>query len=152
MTDTGSRRVRSRAGGRVTGTQGLVLGFFAFAWVSLLVILGVAPDVVDQALQISGRSGAAAVFVVLLSAFLGLLSYGVIRRWRWTFWLVLVAFLAGILRVPIAALELADVLPARGPAWYAVFQGLLGVIQCLIGLLMVRAYRRSGIWGNVCLG
>ncbi len=92
------------------------------------------------------------MFVVLLSAFLGLLSYGVLRRWRWTFWLVLVAFLAGVLRVPIAALELADVLPARGPAWYAVFQGLLGVIQCLIGLLMVRAYRRSGIWGNVCLG
>jgi hypothetical protein len=31
-----------------------------------------------------------------------LLAVGVLRRWRWTFWLILVAFLAGAVRVPVA--------------------------------------------------
>jgi len=76
-----------------------------------------------------------------------LLSIGVLRRWRWTFWLVLVAFLAGVLRVPVAILQLAGVLPASTPGWYVVFQGLIGVVQLAIGLVMVAGYRRSGVWG-----
>jgi hypothetical protein len=44
--------------------------------------------------------------MALLAALIGfitLLGVGVVRRWRcWTFWLVLVAFLAGVLRVPVA--------------------------------------------------
>ena len=63
--------------------------------VSLLVILVVAPDVYDQALRLPDRSGVAEVaFLVVLTGFLGLLAVGVLRRWRWTFWLVLLAFLA----------------------------------------------------------
>lgn len=71
-----------------------------------------------------------------------------LRRWRWTFWLILVAFLFGLLRVPASALELAGVLPAAGPTWYVLFQALVGLLQFAIGSLMVAGYRRAGAWGN----
>jgi hypothetical protein len=133
----------------VNRTQALVLGFFVVALVSLLVILVAAPDVYDQALQLPDGSGVAEIaFLVVLTAFIGLLAVGVLRRWRWTFWLVLVAFLAGILRVPVAILQLTGVLAADVPAWYVTFQGIIGVVQVAIGLAMLAGYRRSGVWGS----
>jgi hypothetical protein len=66
---------------------------------------------------------------------------------RWTFWLILVAFLAGVLRVPVAILQLTGVLAADGPTWYVSFQGLIGLAQLAIGLAMLAGYRRSGVWG-----
>jgi hypothetical protein len=116
---------------------------------SLVVILVAAPEVYDQALRFpAGWPGwAALVFLAVLAAFLGLLAVGVLRRWRWTFWLILVAFLAGVLRVPVAILQLGGVLAADGPTWYVVFQGLIGIVQVVIGLAMVAGYRRAGVWG-----
>ena len=133
----------------VNRTQALVLGFFALAATSLLVILVAASEVYDQALRLPTGSRAAeiAVLAALLS-FIALLGIGVVRRWRWTFWLILVAFLAGVLRVPVAILQLTGALAAPGPSWYVVFQGLLGVVQFAIGLVMVAGYRRAGIWGT----
>jgi hypothetical protein len=72
----------------------------------------------------------------------------VLRRWRWTFWLVLVAFLFGILRVPVSILELGEVLPPAGPTWYVLFQALLDLVQVSIGLLLLAGYRRAGPWGS----
>jgi hypothetical protein len=86
-------------------------------------------------------------FVTALVAFITLLAIGVFRRWRWTFWLVLVAFLSGVLRVPVAILQLTRVLNADTPAWYVLLQGLIGVAQCWIGLVMLAEYRRAGVWG-----
>jgi hypothetical protein len=107
---------------------GAGVGFFGVALVSLLVILVVAPDVYEQALRLPGGSGVAEVaFLAVLTGFLGLLTVGVLRRWRWTFWLVLVAFLAGVLRVPVAVLQLTGILPADVPAWYVTFQGVIGL-------------------------
>ena len=63
---------------------------------SLVVIRAAAPEVYDQALRLPpnwpGWVGTA--FLVALAAFIVLLAVGVLRRWRWTFWLILVAFLA----------------------------------------------------------
>ncbi len=133
----------------VNRTQALVLGFFLMVLASLIVILAVAPEVYDKALRLppSWPWWAALAFLAALTVFIALLSVGVLRRWRWTFWLVLVAFLAGVLRVPVAILQLTGVLAADGPAWYVVFQGLLGVVQVVIGLVMVAGYRRAGVWG-----
>jgi purine-cytosine permease-like protein len=132
----------------VNRTQALVLGFFVVAFSSLLVILVAAPDVYDRALRLPDGSGVAEVaFLAVLTALLGLLAVGVLRRWRWIFWLVLVAFLAGILRVPVAILQLTGVLPADVPTWYVTFQGIIGLVQVAIGLAMVAGYRRSGVWG-----
>jgi hypothetical protein len=87
-------------------------------------------------------------FLAALLGFITLLGIGVLRRWRWAFWLILVAFLAGVLRVPVAILQLTEVLTADGPRWYVTFQGLLGVLQLAIGLAMVAGYRRAGVWGE----
>jgi hypothetical protein len=133
----------------VNRTQALVLGFFVVALASLLIILVVAPDVSDQALRLPDRSGVAEVtFLAVLTGFLGLLTAGVLRRWRWTFWLVMVAFLAGILRVPVAILQLTGVLAAEVPVWYVAFQGVIGLAQVAIGLVMLAGYRRAGVWGS----
>jgi hypothetical protein len=85
----------------VNGTQALVLGFFLVVWVSLLVILVAAPEVFDQALRLPTDHRVVELAVLAgLFSFIGLLAVGVVRRWRWTFWLILVAFLFGVLRVP----------------------------------------------------
>jgi hypothetical protein len=85
--------------------------------------------------------------VVGLSAFLLLLSIGTLRRWRWLFWLILVAFLAGILRLAASVLQLEGILSPTGPAWFTLLQAGIGVVQFLIGLAMIAGYRRSGAWG-----
>jgi hypothetical protein len=71
----------------------------------------------------------------------------VVRRWRWTYWLLLAAFLAGPLRVPVAVLELAGVRPATAPGWYLGLQAGLGLVQLALGLAMLRGSRRAGVWG-----
>ncbi len=131
-------------------TQVMVLAFVAAAWVAVVAILAVAPDVYDQALKlpIADRRPFEVAFLAALSIFLVILGTGVIRRWRWMFWLILVAFLAGLVRVPVSALELAGTIPLQGPAWYAVLQGVIGAVQFVIGIAMLMGYRRNGVWGN----
>ncbi|MDQ6901125.1 MAG: hypothetical protein M3072_16790 [Candidatus Dormibacteraeota bacterium] len=82
-----------------------------------------------------------------LSALLALLAIGVVRRWRWTFWRVLVAFLAGLLRLPASVLELTGILPSAGPTWYMLLQAAVGLVQFAIGLAMLVGFRKAGAWG-----
>ena len=77
-----------------------------------------------------------------------LLAVGVLRRWRWTFWLILVAFGFGVLRVPLAILQLTGVLSVSTPSWYVLLQGLIGLAQFAIAFAMLVGYRRSGVWGT----
>ena len=83
----------------------------------------------------------------MLTALFALLSTGVIRGWRWTFWLILVAFMAGILHVLAAALQLVGVMPGEGPIWYVLLQMAIGLIQFVIALAMLTGYRKAGVWG-----
>jgi hypothetical protein len=132
----------------VNRTQSLVLGFFLVVLVSVLAIRAAAPEVYDQALQLpSGERRWESVFLAALVAFIALLAIGVFRRWRWIFWLITVAFLSGVLRVPVVILQLMGFLAADTPTWYLLFQGLLGLVQFAIGLAMVAGYRRAGVWG-----
>jgi hypothetical protein len=118
------------SGAMVNRTQALVLGFLLVAVTSLLVILAAAPEVYDQALRLpTGNRTTEIASLAVLSGFITLLVIGVLRRWHWTFWLILVAFLAGVLRVPVAILQLTGVMAADAPRWYVSFQGLLGVLQ-----------------------
>ena len=89
-----------------------------------------------------------AAFVITLSALIAFLVVGVVRRWQLTFWLVLIAFFFGVLRVPASALQLAGMMPASGPAWYEAMQGVIGAVQLLIAIAMVAGYRKAGIWGD----
>jgi hypothetical protein len=131
----------------VNRTQSLVLGFFVFAWISLVVILLIEPAIYDSAMKLpAGEHPLADLgFLGVISVFIALLSVGVLRRWRWTFWLILVAFLSGgALRIPVSVLELTGVLTPAGPTWYVLFQILLGLVQVAIGLLMFLQDRRAG--------
>ncbi|HKQ02932.1 MAG TPA: hypothetical protein VJ735_21640 [Actinomycetes bacterium] len=134
--------------GIVNRIQALVLGFFAVVLAILVSIRTLAPDVYDEALQLPPDVRLAeTAFLAALTALIGLLAAGVLRRWRWTFWLILVAFLFGVLRVPVAVLQLTGVVGASTPTWYVVLQGLIGVAQLAIAVAMLVSYRRSGVWG-----
>jgi hypothetical protein len=85
--------------------------------------------------------------LLVLTALFALLSTGVLRGWRWTFWLILVVFLIGIVRVPASALQLAGVAARQGPAWYIVLQAVVGLVQFVIALAMLAGYRKAGVWG-----
>ncbi|HEY1295234.1 MAG TPA: hypothetical protein VGJ60_19315 [Chloroflexota bacterium] len=136
---------------KLNRVQALVLTFLALAWLSLVAILAIAPDVYDGSLGVPpGDSSRPAelLFLFGISALIVFIAIGVVLRWRWIFWLLLLAFIAGILRVPASVLELAGWIPANGPSWYVVFQALLGLVQFTIGVVMLSAYRRYGTWGH----
>jgi hypothetical protein len=118
--------------------------------VAVVAILALAPDVFGRALKLpfADLRTLEVAFLAALSVFLVGVATGVVRRWHWIFWLILVAFLAGVLRLPASVLELEGVLPQQGPAWYVVLQGAIGMVQFAIGLAMVRGYRRGGPWGS----
>src|SRR5713101_4977088 len=101
-------------------TQLLVIGFFVLVWIALVAILLLSPQVYARALrQVGGDNRAIeASFLIALSALIALLVVGIFRRWRWTFWLVLIAFFFGVLRLPASVLQIAGILPAGGPTWY----------------------------------
>ena len=126
-----------------------MLGFFVGVILALVGILTFAPDIYGGVLHPPAQAATSLEieFLAALIAFIALLGVGVLRRWRWTFWLILVAFLAGFLRVPASILQLLGVLPKAGPTWYVLFQGWVGLIQLGIGLALLRGYRRCGVWG-----
>jgi hypothetical protein len=132
----------------VNRTQTLVLGFFLVVLVSVMAIRVATPDVYDQAFRLPpGDRRLETIFLAALVAFIVLLAITVFRRWRWIFWLITAAFLAGVLRVPVVMLQLMGFLAADTPTWYLLYQGLLGVVQFAIGLTMLAGYRRAGVWG-----
>jgi hypothetical protein len=137
----------------MTRIKVLVFALFAVYWVIVVLILVAARDVYDQALpqeavRLAGNQRLAEIGVLLVvTAFFAVLSIGVIRGWRWTFWLILVVFLVGIWRVPASALQLALIVPSQGPAWQVVLQAVVGLIQFVIALAMLAGYRKAGVWG-----
>ncbi len=127
-----------------------MVGFFAFAWIALVAVLVLSPEVYTQTLRKVGGDSLAieASFLIALSALIAFLVVGIFRRWQWTFWLVLIAFFFGALRIPASALQLAGMMPASGPIWYEALQGVIGVVQFLIAIAMFVGYRKAGVWGE----
>jgi hypothetical protein len=78
------------------------------AWIRLVVILVDTPENYDQSLKLppGGSQVGEIAFFAALSLFIAVLTMGVTQRLRWTFWLILDAFLAGVLRVAAGILEL----------------------------------------------
>ena len=128
----------------------LVLGFFVVVWIVLVAILAVSPEVYAQTLRLAPGDikTVELVFLVALTALIASLVVGVLCRWRWAFWLILVAFFFGVLRLPASALQLVGVMPATGPTWYELLQGAIGAVQFLIAMAMFAGYRKAGVWGG----
>jgi hypothetical protein len=137
----------------INRTKALILALFAVYWVTVVAILVAARDVydqvLDQAIRLPGGNQRPAEIGVLLvlTALFALLSTGVIRGWRWTFWLILIAFMAGILHVLVSALQLVGMNAYKGPEWYVLLQLVVGLIQFVIALAMLAGYRKAGVWG-----
>jgi hypothetical protein len=127
-----------------------VLGFFLSVWIGLVAILAFSPDVYAQTLGLvpGDLQALEVVFLAALSVLIALLVIGVLRRWKWTFWLILFAFLFGIVRVPASLVQLAGLLPATGPVWYETLQATIGVVQFVIAVAMLAGYRKAGTWGD----
>ena len=133
----------------INRTKALVLVLFALYWLAVALILVADRPVFDQVggLPIHGLPADIGAFLVL-TALLALLSAGVVRGWRWTFWLILVVFVLGIRTVPVAVLDLTGRLPQQGPTWYVLFTVVVGLAQLGIGVAMLAGWRRSGVWGR----
>jgi hypothetical protein len=134
----------------VNRTQALLLGFVIFSWIALVAILIGAPDLYDAELKPLGLAGLPDVrlaFLAGITSLLVLLAIGTLRRWRWTFWLVLVAFAAGVLRVPLFALQALGAVSSDVPLWYAGLQAVVGIVQVGIAAAMFAGCRRHGPWG-----
>jgi hypothetical protein len=86
-------------------------------------------------------------FLGAIALLLFVLVIATLRRWRWAFWLLMVAMAAGILRLPAFGLQLLGISPLDVPIWYATLQAFLGLVQVGIAVLMFAGYRRHGAWG-----
>lgn len=138
-------------GAVVNRTQRLVLAFVVLTWSTVVAILLFSPEVYDGGAGDTRDAHRWLVdlgLLVVLTVPLVFLGVAVVRRWRWSFWLVLAAFFAGLLRVPAAALQLTGHLSTHDPAWYVVLQAVFGVVQFLIAVVMLAGYRRAGVWGE----
>jgi hypothetical protein len=128
----------------MTSTQRIVAGFFISVWVLIVAVRFAASDTLRAALGIDDP--AVSVFMAGISVLIAVVLIGIVRRWRWVFWLVLVACLGGVLRVPASALELAGIIATALPPWYVALQAIIGVAQIGVAAAMIRGYRRLGVW------
>src|SRR5689334_23429695 len=125
----------------------VLVGFFALAATSLVVIYLLAPAIFVETLfqtpdPARVRSAPLTLFLLLVLGIIGLGIVGVLRRWRWIWWLLLLAFTASALEIPAIALELAGALPLAVPPWYALLRML--VSAGLVGIAVRSEERRVG--------
>jgi hypothetical protein len=88
----------------------------------------------------------ATLFLVALLVFITVLIVGVVRHWRWLFWLLLVAFSFMILEIPATILQLTGVVPNLFPVWYSLLRMGVSIITFVIAVWMIYIYRQYGVW------
>src|SRR5207302_2575657 len=126
---------------------------FILATLFLLVVYIIAPSIYTQTLQLQPSPAEryplpATLFLVAILLFIIVLVVGVLRHWRWLFWLLLVAFGFSILEIPATILQLAGVVPSLFPVWYSLFRMGVAIIQVGIAVWMVQIYRQHGVWAT----
>jgi hypothetical protein len=130
-----------------------IIAFFGVVALSLIVIYALAPSIYTRVLGAKATGSEshpliATVFCGAILLFIAVLIVGVLRRWHWLYWLLVIAFTFSALQVPAAALELAGVLPHPFPAWYTVYRTLVAVGEVALGVWMLRVWRRWGVWAD----
>ena len=125
--------------------QTVLISFCVLATLSLLILYRVQPAIYRSALG----TFAARTVALLLVALVGgevVLIIGMLQRWRWLFWLLVVAFGASALHLPLALLRLSGVIGGATPLWYDLVRAGIGTLQGLIAGWMIALYRRYGVW------
>jgi len=123
----------------------LLLALFAVA------VYAAAPSIYTSTLPLSRTDRypiPATLFLVALLVFITIVIVGVVRHWRWLFWLLLIAFSCMILEVPATILQLTGVVPNlfAFPVWYSLCRMGVSIITFMIGMLMISIYRQYGVW------
>ncbi len=131
--------------------QRTLLPFFLLAVLFLVVVYVAAPSIYTNTLSLmpspTGRYPAATTLLLAgVGVFLSIVMIGVLRRWRWVFWLVLVATGSMILDVPVTLLQMTGILPALFPLWYSLCRMGASLIAVGIFVWMLQIYRRHGVW------
>ena len=130
----------------------VIIAFFVLAALSALAVYIADPIIYTKVLMLESTTAdryplAATLFLVALLIFITVLIVGVLRHWRWLFWLLLVANSFSILEVPATILQLNGVIPNPYPVWYSLYRMSIAVIQVGIAIWMIRIYYQYGVWG-----
>jgi hypothetical protein len=131
--------------------QRTLLAFFLLAALFLVVVYVAAPSIYTNTLLLTPSTtehhpAAATLLLGGVGVFLAIVMIGVLRRWRWVFWLVLVAFAGMILDLPATILQLTGILPSLFPLWYSLCRMGASLIAVVIAVWMFQLYRRHGVW------
>lgn len=128
-----------------------VIAFFILAALSLLVVYLADPAIYAQSLSLASSPAdrypvPVTLFLVGILTVIALLIFGVVRHWRWIFWLMLVAFASSALQIPVTLLQIAGVLPTADPLWYSLFRMGVAVVELALAVWMIHIYRHEGVW------
>src|SRR5437870_2078689 len=129
---------------RVLITLFLLLVLFAGA------VYAVAPSIYTNVSPLSTTDRyplPATLLLVALLVYIAVVMVGVVRHWRWQFWLLLVAFSFMILEIPATILQLTGVVPSlfSFPVWYSLCRMGVSIITFVIAMWMIYIYRRYGV-------
>lgn len=125
--------------------------FFILAALSLLVVYLADPALYARALSLTSSPTDRYPVPVTLSLvgvllLVTLLRVGVVRHWRWLFWLLLIAFTGSVIQIPLTGLQLLGVVPHPDPVWYTLFRGGAECIELGFAFWMIQTYRHQGVW------
>jgi hypothetical protein len=130
-----------------------LIAFFILAATSLLVVYLADPAIYAQSLALTSSPTdrypvPVTLFLVGILTMIALLILGVVRNFRWLFWLMLVAFASSALQIPVTLLQVTGVLPTTDPLWYGLFRMGVGVVEFTLAVWMIHIYRHEGVWAK----
>lgn len=128
-----------------------LLTFFLLATLFAIIVYVTAPSIYTNILLLPSSPTerypfAATLFLLALVVFIAVLLVGVKRHWRWLFWLLLIAFGAMILDIPVTVLQLTGVVSNIFPVWYSLCRMGVSLLAVFIAGWMLAIYRRYGVW------
>ena len=129
-----------------------MIAFFVLAATSLLVVYLADPSIYAQSLSHTSSQAdpypvPVTLFLISILAMIALLILGVVRHWRWVFWIMLVAFFSSAIQIPITLLQLTGVLSTADPIWYNLFRMGVGAFELALAVWLIHIYRHEGVWG-----
>src|SRR5260370_35606237 len=117
--------------------EGILIAFFLVAALFLLVVYFADPSIYANTLLLKPSLTdryplPVTLFLVAILVFIAVLIVGVLRHWRWLFWLVLIAFGFSILQIPATIFQFTGFVPDILPVWYSLSR--LGVDLIHVGI------------------
>ena len=133
--------------------QGAIIAFFTSVVAVLVILYLVMPSIYLETLQQPVQPSdthplAVNLFFGAILIFVAAVGYGVIRGWRWIFWPMLLVFLASILELPAAILQVVGIIPIQQPTWYILLRMAISMVELALGLWMLRIWRACGVWAQ----